>query len=756
MSILGTRVVRREDPALLRGEGSYVADLTEQGLDDALTIAYVRSPMAHAALSSIDTTEAAAAPGVVAVFTAADLDLLPPSPRMPWVPPSMARQWLATDRVRFVGEPVAMVVAETAAEAEDATELVIVDYDPLDVLVDPERALDVGAPLLYDDLDSNLACEFLAESVDAELFAGCVVVVSGRVVNQRLAACPLEARAAAAVWDGERLTWWLSSQNAHGAKGALAGVLGLDRGAVRVVAPDVGGGFGAKISPYPEELLVGWAARRLDRPVRWIEARGENMLAMGHGRDHVHTFTIGGARDGRVLAYRLDVLANAGAYPAMAAFLPTFTRMMAPGTYDIARVETNARVVVTNTMSIEAYRGAGRPEAIATIERAMDMFAAEVGLDPVEVRRRNLVPTDAFPYTSAAGATYDAGDFTGALDKALDAVGYDALRAEQARRRDAGAVPWLGIGVSTYVEITAGGGAPKEYASVRIEADGSATVLTGTSPHGQGLHTAFSMLISERLGIEADQVRIVHGDTDAVPRGQGTMGSRSLQIGGSAVVEASDLVLATARELAATLLEADPADIVTDAGRFHVAGTPAISLGWTELAAEFADQLVAETQFSATGPSFPFGAHVAVVEVDPETGSVRLVRLVACDDAGTILNPLLADGQRHGGIAQGVAQALLEEFRYDDDGNPLTSNFADYSVISAVELPDFELVTQETPTPYNPLGAKGIGESGTIGSTPAVQSAVVDALSHLGIRHLDMPASPERVWRAIATASRER
>jgi carbon-monoxide dehydrogenase large subunit len=748
VSILGTHVVRREDPALVTGAASYIANLRDGGLDHALAVTYVRSPLAHAAMTSIDTSEAAALPGVVAVLTAEDVDIAAPRPRLPWVPAEMARPWLATGRVRFVGEPVAIVVSETPVQGEDAAELVVVDYDPLDVVVDPEAALDPSAPVLHGE--TNLACEFLQESPDPDVFAGCEVVVSGRTVNQRLAAAPLEGRAAAATWDGERLTMWLSTQNAHGARNAVAGALGLDRGDVRLIAPDVGGGFGAKIAPYPEEVLVGWLARRLGRPVRWVESRTEDMLALGHGRDQIHTFTIGGSRDGRIEAYRLDILADAGAYPTMAGFLPTFTRLMAPGTYDIARVETNARVVVTNTMSVESYRGAGRPEATAAIERAVDHFAAEIGMDPVEVRRRNLLAAHSEPHTTPTGATYDAGDYRGALDAVLAAAGYDDLRAEQARRLAEGADRWLGIGVSTYVEITAGGGKPVEYASVRMQPDGRTLVLTGTSPHGQGLHTALALLVADRLGISPDEVDVVHGDTDVVPRGQGTMGSRSMQLGGAAAHAAAVELVEVAKAVAADELEASVADIVMEDGRFFVAGTPSISRGWADLAA--AAELVVEQDFEAPGPTFPFGAHLAVVEVDPETGKVELVRMVACDDAGVIVNPTLADGQRHGGIAQGAAQALWEEFRYDEDGNPLTATFADYAIVSAAELPSFELVGHVTPTTYNPLGAKGIGESGTIGSTPAVQSAVVDALAHLGVRHVDMPCTPERVWTAIRSA----
>jgi carbon-monoxide dehydrogenase large subunit len=481
------------------------------------------------------------------------------------------------------------------------------------------------------------------------------------------------------------------------------------------------------------------------------------MVGLGHGRGQHQTIEIGGRRDGTVEAYRLTVLQESGAYGEVGSILPFLTRMMAQGTYAIPKVEFNSRSVATNTTPTVAYRGAGRPEATAAVERAMDLFAAEIGMDPAEVRRKNLIPRDAFPFTGVTDTTYDVGDYEGALDLALEASGYTGLREEQARRRDAGEPVQLGIGVSLYVEVTAGPFAGKEFAKVEIEDDGSATIYTGSSPHGQGHQTAFAQLASDELGIPIERIRLVWGDTDLVDRGDGTMGSRSLQLGGSAVHEASVAVVDRARQLAADALEANPDDIVLDKreGRFHVAGTPAIARTWSEVAVAARDDgnpLSVITDFQASSATFPFGAHVAVVEVDTETGRVELVRFVAVDDAGRILNPLLADGQRHGGIAQGAAQALLEEVRYDEDGNPVTSNLADYPAISATELPSFELVPMETPTDVNPLGVKGIGESGTVGSTPAVQSAVIDALGHLGVRHLDMPASPERVWQAVSRA----
>ena len=748
MSILGNRVLRREDPKFLTTGGVYVDDLVGEG---ALWATFVRSTMAHARIASIDTDEARSQPGVVAVYTGADIDMGPIPPAMPMIPDAMARPLLARDVVRFVGEPVAVVLTEERYQGEDAAEAVFVDYDPLPAVVDPEAALG-NSTLLYPDLGTNAAVDMRVPE-DPEFFAGCDVVVTQRVVNQRLAPCPLEVRSGLASWgDDGRLTQFASVQHPQGARDALCAAYGLPAEQVRVVAPDVGGGFGAKIGLYAEETLLAWLARAAGRPVRWTETRSESMLALGHGRGQTQTVTIGGNRDGKVLAYRLDIIQDGGAYPAIGAILPFLTAMMAPGTYDIAKAVGSSVAVVTNTTPTVAYRGAGRPEATAAIERAMDLFAAEIGMDPAEVRRRNLIAPNAFPHTTAAGATYDVGDYGRALDTALEASGYQELRAEQKRRRDSGDPVQMGIGVSTYVEITNGAGETGDFAAVEIRPGGKARVYTGSSPHGQGHVTAWSMIASEQLGIPMDDIEVIANDTDLVPKGGGTFGSRSLQSAGVAVHEASLTLVDQARKLAADLLEASADDVVLDrsSGRFHVAGTPAVTRSWDDLLEAGGEGgLKVEHSSAPPGPTFPFGAHVAVVDVDTETGQVRLRRIVAVDDAGTILNPLLAEGQRHGGLAQGAAQALLEEVRYDEDGNPVTSNLADYAMISATELPSFELVSMETPTPNNALGAKGIGESGTIGSTPAVQSAVIDALSHLGVRHIDMPASPQRVWTAL-------
>jgi carbon-monoxide dehydrogenase large subunit len=764
VSILGTRVVRTEDPALLTVGGTYVDDLRLPELTGAARVTFVRSPMAHASITGLDVSAALDALGTVAVLSARDLDDLPPPPPggagegseaapMPLGGP-WAEPLLAVDRVRYVGEPVAMVIAEDQYQGADAAELVSVDYQPLPAVIGPAAAL-APAALLFPGTDSNIAVQMGGPADDAA-FAGCDVVVNQTIVNQRLAPVPLEGRAVAARWADGKLTVWVSTQNAQITRFILAGALGLDPAAIRVITPDVGGGFGAKVGIDRDAIAVAWAAKRTGRAVRWVETRSENLVGMTHGRAQQQAITIGGNRDGRVLAYRVEIVQDTGAYPRMSGFLPSLTSLMAAGPYDIPQVQTAFRVVVTNTTPISAYRGAGRPEATAAIERAMDLFAAGIGMDPAEVRRRNMVPPDAFPHTTPGGAVYDSGDYATALDKVLTAAGYAELRAEQARRRERGDVVQLGIGLASYVEITAADAAQGETARLVVHGDGTATAYTGSSAHGQGHHTAWGMLVQAELGIPMDQVTVVHGDTDAIPDGIGTYASRSLQLGGVAVHKAAQDVKEQARRVAADMIEASAAvmELDTETGAWRVRGDPATSRTWADVASHAGPEgLMAAVKYTEGQPTFPFGSHVAVVEVDTETGKVRLVRHVTADDAGIVVNPLLAEGQRHGGIALGVAQALLEEFVYDADGNPLTGTLADYAAISAAELPSFELVDSETPTTINPLGAKGIGEAGTIGATPAVQNAVIDAVSHLGVRHVDMPATPARVWAAISQAA---
>jgi aerobic carbon-monoxide dehydrogenase large subunit len=757
MSILGTRVLRTEDPKFLTTGGVYTEDVVDERLEGACHVFFVRSPVAHARILSVDVSAALEAPGVIAAYTAADIGELAPARPMPMMNKRMTRPLLASEKVRYVGDLVAVVVTEQAYQGEDAAELVDVDYDVLPAVVDLADALS-GGVLLYEEAGTNVATTFGdASKLDEHLFDDCEVVTSRTIMNQRVAPAPMETRAAAAAWgeDG-RLTAWIPNQGAQGTKGGLARMLGVPPEQVRVITPDVGGAFGAKFGTDPEHVLVAWIARRLGRPARWTEARYENLIGMTHGRAQQQTVTIGGRRDGAVLAYRLEIVQDSGAAPKIGAVLPTLTILMTTGPYAIPSAEAVATSVVTTTTPIGAYRGAGRPEATAAIERAIDLFAAEIGMDPAEVRRRNLLPKFTEPHRTAFSALYDSGDYPAALDKALAAAGYDELRQEQAERRDRGDTLQLGIGLASYVEITGGGDGedspPKENATVEVHPDGTATILTGTSPHGQGHATAWAMLASEELGIPVDKITLKWGDTDLVPEGGGTGGSRSLQQGGSAVKQAAQELIEVARDRAAKELEASPVDLRFSAERsaFEIAGDPDASVPLASLAQD--ERLVVRTVFTQPGATFPFGTHVAVVEVDTETGKVVLRRMVTVDDAGIVLNPLLAEGQRHGGIAQGAAQAFLEEVVYDADGNPLTASFADYPFLSATEVPSFELADMQTPTSYNPLGAKGIGEAGTIGATPAVQNAVVDALAHLGVRHIDMPTSPQRVWQAIRAA----
>ncbi|HUZ24876.1 MAG TPA: xanthine dehydrogenase family protein molybdopterin-binding subunit [Streptosporangiaceae bacterium] len=759
MSILGTRVLRTEDPRFLTTGGVYTEDVVDERLSGACHLFFVRSPIAHAAITGIDVSAAREAPGVVAVFTGADLADLPLRKGFPMMNQEMVQHLLATDTVRFVGEPVAVVVTEEPYQGEDAVELVSVDYDPLPAVVGFETAM-TGDVLLFEAAGTNVAAEFgNREAQRADLFDDCEVVVTEVITNQRVAPAPMESRSGAAVWgeDG-RLTAWIPNQGAQGTRGSLARQLGVDPASVRVITPDVGGAFGAKFGADPEHAVMAWVARELGRAARWSETRFENLIAMTHGRAQENTVTIGGNRDGTVLAYRLAILQDAGAYPRLGALLPSLTILMAPGPYAIPHAEAFATSVVTTTTPIGAYRGAGRPEATAALERAIDLFAAEIGMDPAQIRRQNLLPPFTEGHQTDFGALYDSGDYVTALEAALRAAGYDELRREQAERRARGDVLQLGIGLASYVEITGGGdesGPPNENATVEVHPDGTATILTGTSPHGQGHETAWAMLASDELGIPMDKITLKWGDTDLIPQGGGTGGSRSLQQGGAAVQQASQELIEVARDRAAAELEVSPADLVFDVERsaFAVAGDPEASIALPALAAE--ERLLVRTVFSAPGATYPFGSHVAVVEVDTETGKVFLRRVVTVDDAGVVLNPLLAEGQRHGGIAQGAAQAFLEEMVYDSDGNPLTASFADYPFLSATEVPSFELADMATPTTYNPLGAKGIGEAGTIGATPAVQNAVIDAVAHLGVRHIDMPTSPQRVWTAIQAAAQK-
>ena len=755
-SILGNAVLRREDPTLLTGEDKYFDDMEIDGLG---YVYFARSPVAHANILSIDTSEAKEVNGVVGVWTADDLELSPYL-AFPLFPPHFARPPLAKGKVRLVGDIIAVVVADSFAAAADAASMIWMDYDPLPAVTDPEKALEEGAPVLFDENGSNLCFETGIGLEDGDPNEGADHIAKVRIVSQRLAGVPLESNGIIAIpEEGGSLTTWIPSQNPIAVREALAAQLGMEQSDLRVAAPTVGGGFGPKGGVYVEHVITAELARQLAKPLKWTELRSENMLSLAQGRGMTMYGEMGFSSDGKIVGLDAKVVADAGAYPAIGGFLTVFTQTMIQGVYDIPKIRYHARSAATNTTHTAAYRGAGRPEATQLLERLIDVAADELQMDPAEIRLKNFISEDAFPITTLGGANYDSGDYALALNKALEEANYESLLSDQQTRRQESSTKQLGIGISAYVEVTAPAGLHSEYGAVEIHDDGTVTARVGTSAHGQGHITAFSMIISDLLGIDMEKITILQSDTDEIPRGQGTMGSRSLQTAGSAVHVASETVLDKAKELASHLLEASTDDIVTGEGGLHVVGVPSNSLSWGELVQASNDDgkrpagmepgLAHELDFDGTDSTFPFGAHVAVVEVDTETGAVELLRHIAVDDCGRILNPMLVTGQQHGGIAQGAAQALFEGVFYDEEGNPITGNLMDYAIPSAAELPSFETHNTETVSPRNPLGAKGIGESGTIGSTPAIQNAVVDAVAHMGVKHIDMPLTSVNVWNAI-------
>ncbi|MCY3607427.1 MAG: xanthine dehydrogenase family protein molybdopterin-binding subunit [Acidimicrobiaceae bacterium] len=740
---------RREDEPLLRGESTYIDGLDVPELAGAAQATFVRSAEAHARLAAVDITEAREADGVIAVYLGPEVDGWPFPPRLPSMNRDLWRPLMAYDTVRFVGEPIALVIAETRTAAVDAAELVIVDYEPLPPVVNLDASLS-GEILLHEHAGTNVALAWELDPVPDDVWDGCDVSIEFELTHPRLGPHPIEPLAGASSWGADgRCTAWVCSQRPAGAKHVIETLLGLEPGTVRAISPDVGGGFGAKggWGCYPEDVAVAWAARDIGRPIRWAQTRSEASLAMGHGRASRHRVRIGGNRDGTIVAYAVDALQDSGAYPAMGTNVTNNLRNSGTGVYEIAHATLRGTSVVTNTTPTVAFRGAGRPEAACSIERAVDRFSQAIGRDPLEVRLANLVPPDRFPYRTAVGATYDSGDYPKALRLAAELADYAGLRAEQAERRaDGGSETLLGIGVSCTTEVTGGG--EGERATALLLEDGSVDVVVGTSPHGQGHETTFAPVVAEQLGLDVDLITISHDDSDRSPVGGGTIGSRSAQLGGAAAHGAALDLVAAACERAAELLEADPDDVTldTDRGLFHVVGTPARSLGWADLG-----ELSVHHHFRPEGGagSFSFGACVAAVEVDPSTGAVQVRRLLSVDDAGVILQPVLAHGQVHGGLALAVGAALYEEMFYDDDGIPMTVGLADYAMPSAAELPFFESHETVTPSPLNPLGAKGIGESGTVVATPAIHSAVLDALAPFGVEHLDLPLTPERIWRAL-------
>jgi carbon-monoxide dehydrogenase large subunit len=776
--LIGAPVRRKEDRPLLTGRGSYVGNMALPG---TVSMAVVRSPYAHARIKSISVDAARAADGVVGVYTAADLQedwkaAMPcawPVTEDMKNPPHYP---LASEEVRYQGDGVAVVVAATSAAARDAAELIEVDYEPLPVAVGVEEALQDGAPLVHSELGTNHCYTWKLDAGDVDAaFASADATVSCRYVQPRLIPNAMEPRAVVARPEPNGdLTVWSATQIPHILRLLLAATLGINESKVRVIAPDVGGGFGSKLDVYAEELLAAALARRLGTPVKWVEERSENYVATIHGRDFVTTYELAATSEGKITAVRAHVTAAMGAYLQLVTpGIPILGAWVYAGAYDIPNYSFTAVGVFTNTTPTDAYRGAGRPEATYVIERTMDALARELGMDPLELRRRNFMSE--FPHTLSSGLTVDSGDFHGALDKLLERLELDDLRREQASRRESGAAKQLGIGFSTYTEMC--GLAPSrilgairyaaggwESATVRVLGTGTVQVITGTSPHGQGHETTWSQIVADQLGCDVDEVEVLHGDTAISPYGLDTYGSRSLPIGGAALHMAGEKVIEKARQVVAHQLEVSPDDLEYEAGAFSVKGSPdrRMTIKETAWAAFTAHNLPdgmepileATATFDPNQFSWPGGAHAAVVEVDTETGDARLVRYVAVDEIGTVVNPLIADGQVHGGLAQGIATALYEEGVYDEEGNLQTANLVTYLVPSAAELPSFELDRVSAPSPSHPLGAKGVGETGTIASAPAVINAVVDALSHLGVTDVQMPATPERVWRAIEEAQR--
>ncbi len=770
---IGARIRRKEDPRLITGSSTYTDDLKLPGM---LSMVLVRSPHAHARITEIDLSEAAGMDGVVAILTGADLEGtvagLPVAHNLEELkePPHRA---LSIDKVRYVGDAVAAVVAVDPSRARDAAERVHVGYESLEAVVDIEAATEDGSPLVHEEEGSNIAFEFpfLAGDVD-EALLNADVVLRLRLMNQRQIPVALEPRSVIAQFDRGfgKMTLWSSTQIPHLLRTQLAIGLGFPEHSIRVIAPEVGGGFGSKLNVYAEEFLAAHLARTLGRPVKWTADRSEGFLATTHGRDQLNDVEVGVDGEGRLLGMRVRMLQDLGAYhQLLTPAIPTLTVLMLPGCYRLPNLEVHLSGVFTNKTPTDAYRGAGRPEATFLIERVMDHIAAELDLDPAEVRRRNFIAADDFPATTATELIYDSGDYQTALDRLLEVADYAGLRREQEERRARGEV--MGIGLSTYVEICGFGPSAAlpaggwEACTVEVRRTGAVVVKTGISPHGQGQETTFAQIVADRLGVPIEAVEIVHGDTDYVPEGIGTFGSRGLAVGGAALSLALDTIRAKAKKFAAHLLEAHEEDIEYEGDRLGIKGAPdrfvtledVIGAAYlaTDLPEGVEPGLAATHFFEPPNFTFPFGAHLCVVDIDPETGEPTLRRYVGVDDCGNVINPMIVDGQLHGGIAQGIAQALFEEAVYDRNGQLVTGTLMDYALPKASYLPNYELHRTTTPTPVNPLGAKGIGEAGTTGSTPCVINAIVDALSPYGVRHLEMPARPEKIWRAMGSGASE-
>jgi carbon-monoxide dehydrogenase large subunit len=773
---VGKPMRRKEDPRLITGKGLYVDDINLTG---QLWAAWVRSPEAHAKVASIDTSAAKARPGIYAVYTHADLDMEAGLP-MAWVPPGIEVKtpdhWvLAKDAVNHVGDPVALVIGADRYGVIDAVEDVIVEYDPLPVVVDPEKALEDGSPLVHESLGTNKICEWSLGGGDLEAgFAEADVIVERRVVNHRTAGAAIEPRGVLAEYRGDKLTVWSSTQVPHFLRLFLSILLGISEEKVRVIAPEVGGGFGSKLNIYAEEVGCAWASRKLGRPIKWIETRSEGMMVTHQGRDQIDYVRAGAKRDGTLTAFHAKIIADCGAYQMLLTpMIPPLSAFVMCGVYNTPAVQTDIIDVMTNKFPTDAIRGAGRPEATHMIEVVMDQLADELGMDRLEIRRKNFIAPFHAGHETPIGVVYDSGDYELTLDKLLEHIDPAQVQREAEALRSKGI--YRGIGFSTYTEIC--GNAPSrivgpggfglqgggwESATVRVHASGTVTLYTGTSPHGQGHETGFAQIVADKLGIDPSQVEVIHGDTQTGPFGLDTYGSRSLAVGGEAAARAADKVAAKAKAIVAHHLEAAPEDIELRDGTFIVRGSPdkGMTLAEASGAAYVPENLPdgmepgldEQSFYDPENFVFPFGAHACVVDVDAETGKVSIVRYVAVDDCGPAINPLLIDGQVHGGIVHGVGQALYERIHYDEDGQLVTGSFVDYALPTAAELPSFETDRTETPSPVNSLGVKGVGEAGTIASSPAVTNAVIDALRPLGVTYINMPLSPMRVWEAIEEA----
>ena len=764
---VGKSVKRTEDPRLIQGLAHYVDDIK---LPDTLHVAFVRSIHAHARIKKIDTAAAAKLPGVVAVYTGKDLAKVGPVPCGAAIPDMKVPEHrvLAGEKVYWVGHPIAMVVAENKYIARDAADLIDVDYQELPPVLDEEKAADPKSSVIHEKFGSNIAYKLTAGEGDIEAaLKSADKIVKHKILHRRLAPIAMEPRGVLArYYPGEQeLTLWTSTQIPHLARTQISLMLGVPENKLRLIAPEVGGGFGSKLNVYAEEAMLGFASMQLGRPVKWIEGRRENIQATIHGRGQTGYIEIGCKKDGTITGFRYNVFADMGSYfQLLTPAIPTLTGLMLSGCYKIPAIQMNVTACFTNKMSTDAYRGAGRPEATYVIERAMDLVAAELGMDVVEVRRKNFpAPFGGDqPFKTATGLFYDSGNYQGALDKALKMVDYTKLRDDQKKARAEGRL--IGVGVSTYVEICAMGPSPAlpaggwESATVRIEPTCKVTILTGASPHGQGQETSFSQIAADELGVHVNDCTVIHGDTAVVQYGIGTFGSRATAVGGTAVYMSLQKLKEKATKMAAHLLGADPSMVTFAGGKFTSKDGKSVTIQEVALGAHLAKNippdmepgLSATSFFEPKNFTFPFGTHICVVEIDRETGEIQIQRYVAVDDCGKVINPLLVHGQVHGGIVQSLGQALYEEVVYNDDGQLVSGTLMEYAVPKAAQIPWFELDSTVTPSPVNPLGVKGVGEAGSIGATPAIVAAVVDALAPYGIRHLDMPIKPENVWRIIS------